>query len=67
MPRPTPFDQFDIKRGQTRGAGKSWWPFRKSKKEDESGSISTERIVGKFKGLIRVESEKERKEYEIWK
>ena len=41
MPLATPFDQFDIKRGQTRGAQKSLNPFA-SKKVDDSGSISSE-------------------------
>lgn len=36
-----PFIQFELKRGQTRGAGKGWWPFS-SVKEDESGQTSTE-------------------------
>jgi hypothetical protein len=29
MPMLTPFDSFDIKRGQTRGNSKGWWPFSK--------------------------------------
>jgi hypothetical protein len=31
-----PFIQYMLKRGQTRGAGKSWWSFS-SVKEDDSG------------------------------
>ena len=27
MPMPTPFDTFEIKKGQSRGNGKAWWPF----------------------------------------
>ena len=41
MPVETPFDQFHLKRGQTRGASKSLNPFA-SKKTDESGQVSTE-------------------------
>jgi hypothetical protein len=62
MPNPTPFDTFMLKKGQTRGAGKSFWPFS-SKKEDDSGAVSTEQIVGKFKCLIDIESEREKKEH----
>lgn len=41
MPIPTPFTQFKIMRGQSRGASKSWFSFG-SKKEDDSGAVSTE-------------------------
>lgn len=51
-----------LKRGQTRGASKSWWSFS-SVKEDDSGQKSTEQIVGKFKCLIDIESEREKKEH----
>lgn len=27
MPVPTPFATYEIKRGQSRGASKGWWPF----------------------------------------
>ena len=27
MPVPTPFETFELKRGQSRGASKGWWPF----------------------------------------
>lgn len=53
-------------RGQTRGASKGWWPFAKHK-EDDSGEVSTEQIVGKFKGLIEVYSEEDLKEYNEYK
>lgn len=57
-----PFIQYELKRGQTRGASKGWWPFG-GKKEDESGATTTEQVVGKFKCLIDIESEREKKEY----
>jgi hypothetical protein len=41
MPISSPFDQYDIKRGQSRGASKGWWPFA-GHKEDESGEVTTE-------------------------
>jgi hypothetical protein len=63
MPNPSPFDQFMLKRGQTRGATKSWFSFGASK-EDESGSVNTEQEVGKFKCLIDIESEREKKEHQ---
>jgi hypothetical protein len=59
MPKKSPFDEYEIKRGQTRGASKSL--FFKGK-EDDSGSASTEKIVGKFKGLINIVSENDRAE-----
>lgn len=40
MPESTPFNVFTLKRGQTRGASKSMWPFG-AKKEDDSGAVST--------------------------
>jgi hypothetical protein len=36
-----PFICYDLKRGQTRGASKGWWPFS-GNKEDDSGATSTE-------------------------
>jgi len=36
-----PFICYELKRGQTRGASKGWWPFG-GNKEDESGATSTE-------------------------
>lgn len=53
MPVPTPFHQYLIKRGQSRGASKGWFSF-KDHKEDESGEVSTEQVVGKFKGIVEV-------------
>jgi hypothetical protein len=63
MPVPSPFDTFDIKRGQSRGNSKGWWPFG-GKKEDESGEVSTEQVVGKFKGIVTVQSEQDLKDYQ---
>ena len=54
MPKPTPFETYNLMRGQSRGAKKSLWPFGKAQKTDESGSISTEQVVGKFKGIVTV-------------
>lgn len=59
MSMPSPFDQYFIKRGQSRGASKSFFSF-KAAKEDDSGAVTTEKIVGKFKGLINVVSENDR-------
>lgn len=41
MPVPSPFHTYDLKRGQSRGASKGFWPFSAAK-TDESGSVSTE-------------------------
>ena len=59
MPVPSPFDQYNLKRGQSRGNSKSFFSF-KSSKEDESGAVTTEKVVGKFKGLINIVSENDR-------
>lgn len=42
MPVKSPFDEYIIKKGQTRGAPMKLWPFGGNKKEDASGSASTE-------------------------
>jgi len=62
MPLPTPYDQYEIKKGQTRGASKGWFSFGASK-EDDSGAVSTEQVVGRFKGIITVQSELDKKAY----
>lgn len=61
MPTPTPFDQYNLKRGQSRGASKSFFSF-KAAKEDDSGAVTTEKVVGKFKGLINIVSENDREQ-----
>ena len=58
-----PFICYDLKKGQSRGASGSWWPFG-GDKEDESGSVDTEQTVGKFKCLINIDSNKEKAEFE---
>lgn len=61
MTLPSPFDQYNLKRGQSRGA-KGWFSFGAGK-TDDSGAASTEQIVGKFKGIVTVQSEKDRLDY----
>lgn len=63
MPVVTPFDQFDIKKGQSRGASKSWFSWG-GHKEDSSGALSTEQVVGRFKGIVTVQSEEDLKNYQ---
>ncbi len=62
MPIPSPFDQYDIKKGQSRGASKGWFSFG-AKKEDESGELSSEQVVGRFKGIVTVQSDNDKKAY----
>ena len=64
MPVESPFDQFMIKKGQTRGASKGLLSLFGSKKEDESGETNTEQIMGKFKGIVTVESEGRKRHFE---
>ena len=52
FPKP-PFMRADIKRGQSRGLKKSWFSFG-ADKTDESGQVSNEKVVGYFKGRIKV-------------
>lgn len=47
----SPFNQYDIIRGQSRGASKSLFS---QTKQDEAGQVSTVKSVGEFKGLINV-------------
>ena len=62
-----PFIRVPIKRGQSRGLSKSWFSFFTPDKLDESGEVTNEKIVGYFKGRVRVSNEEERKEYETQK
>ena len=63
MPKPTPFETYNLMRGQSRGASKGFWPFGKAQKTDESGQVSTEQVVGKFKGIVTVQTEGDKAEY----
>lgn len=62
MPVPTPFHSFDLKRGQSRGNKGSFFSFGAAK-QDDSGAISTEQCVGKFKGIVTVQSNKDKLDY----
>lgn len=64
MPVETPFESFEIKKGQSRGAAKSWWQIGTTTKMDEDGNVSSEQVVGKFKGVVTVQSEKDKKVYQ---
>jgi hypothetical protein len=64
----SPFNQYDLKRGQSRGASKSiWQSLTGNVKEDESGQTSTEQIVGRFKAVIEVEIKTEKAKYKNYK
>ena len=64
FPKPSPFNSFDIKRGQTRGVKQSVFSkMFKTLKKDESGQDSTLRSVGTFKGIIQIESKSDKKQY----
>ena len=52
MPK-SPFQEYEIKRGQSRGLSKSW--FFKDK-FDDSGQVSSEKVVGEFKAIVTVEN-----------
>ena len=60
----SPFQTYEIKRGQTRGAKAGFWASLMNEvKEDESGQVSTEELMGKFKAVIEVEVKEEKDEY----
>ena len=63
MPKQSPFSSFDIMRGQSRGASKSWWPFGMKPKQDDAGQVTTEMVVGKFKGIVTVQSKQAMRDY----
>lgn len=65
FPKPSPFNSFELIRGQSRGLKKGGFLsiFSKAKKQDESGQVSTLRSVGVFKGIIEIESSKSKAEY----
>lgn len=63
MPKPSPFTSFNIMRGQSRGAKQKWWPFGAAAKQDDSGEVTNEQVVGKFKGIVTVQSEEDQKKY----
>jgi len=56
MPKESPFNSYDIVRGRSRGFQNPLWRLTKKIKQDHSGEVSTETVVGKFKGLIQVQS-----------
>jgi hypothetical protein len=67
MTQPSPFDSYELKRGQSRGASKSWWSFGGAQKVDASGQASTEQVVGKFKGVVSVQTKEDREKYQEYK
>lgn len=58
-----PFITIPVKRGQSRGLSKSWFTFFEDDKVDESGEVSNEKVVGYFKGRVRVTNHEETKEF----
>lgn len=68
FPKPSPFNTFQIKRGQTRGLKKGGlMSIFKHQKLEESGQVSTENIVGYFKGIIEIEAKDDKEAYLIKK
>ena len=59
-----PFRNINIKRGQSRGLSKSWFSMFTADQEDESGQVTNEKIVGKFKGRIRIYNKEEDEAYQ---
>jgi uncharacterized protein YjaG (DUF416 family) len=64
LPKESPFQSYDIKRGQTRGNKAGFWAsLLGSIKTDESGEVSSEQVTGKFKALIEVENKESKQKY----
>jgi len=60
----SPFQTYEIKKGQTRGAKAGFFASLMNEvKEDESGQVSTEELMGKFKAVIEVEVKEEKEKY----
>lgn len=62
-----PFINVDVKRGQSRGLSKSWFSLFSSDKIDESGEVTNEKVVGQFKGRIRVFNREDEHNYKTQK
>ena len=58
-----PFIKIPIKRGQSRGLSKSWFSFIIPDKLDESGEVSNEKVVGYFKGRIKITNHDEAEQF----
>ena len=64
LPVPSPFQSYDILKGQTRGAKASLWASLTGKvKTDDSGEVSTIQKMGRFKAVIEVEGREDKKAY----
>ena len=64
MLKESEFKQYDLKRGQARGAKTSIFSglFGGGPQLDESGQTTTEKSVGKFKALITITRKNEQSE-----
>jgi len=59
------FTKQDVKRGSSRGNSKSFFKsLFVADREDEDGQVTTEQIVGFFKGRIAVYNEEKKKEFD---
>ena len=69
FPKASPFTSYDIIRGQSRGLPKGGlFSFLSAKKKlDESGQESTLKSVGKFKGIIEIESKGAKEHFTVSK
>lgn len=66
FPKPSPFNTFNLKKGQSRGlSGGGFMSLFKKTKKDESGQVSNEKVVGIFKAIIEVKSKKDEQDYII--
>lgn len=60
LPNESPFNQYDLKRGASRGAKKSLFGGGKT---DASGCVDTTAVVGRFKAVIQCEVKSDKEKY----
>jgi hypothetical protein len=64
LPNPSPFNTYDLKKGQSRGAKAGFWAsMTNNVKTDASGEVDTTKITGTFKAVIDVDTEEDRETY----
>jgi hypothetical protein len=62
LPKESPFNQYDLKKGQTRGGKKSLFSLGDGK-QDASGQVDTTKVTGRFKAIINIQLKNEKATY----
>lgn len=66
FPVKSPFHSIELKKGQSRGLPNGLFAsmMRRAQRRDRSGANTNEKVVGFFKGIVEVESHKDRDDYD---